>query len=152
MVLDQGWAELADGGSRKTFFAGGLEDGLLVEVVAAKIGVDVAEHPVIFEEGGDGRADLGHGDRLAGVNGVGVIAVVAGPMAGGERCGVRRGEGREDRMAVGEAHAAGHQRRDGGRGLFIDHAGAQAIGDEQQDIFGFWLRAGGQGQQQGEDE
>ena len=59
MIEDQGRAELADRGGAVALGAGHFQDGFLVEIVAAEMLVDVAQHRIGFEErrhGAVGRA------------------------------------------------------------------------------------------------
>ena len=99
--------------------------------------IDLAEHRVVLEERRHRAAGSRH--RPAGVDRVAEVAGVAEIVSGRHRRRVRGGEGREDRVAVGERHAFARQRRDVGRGLVVDRARPQAVGDEDHDV----VRRGG---------
>ena len=153
VVEDQRRAELADGRGREAGAACGLQDRVLVEIVAGEVVVDVAQHRIVLEEGR--AAAVGAGHREAGVDHVAEVAGVADMVAGRHARGVGRGEGREQRVRVGEAHAARHEGRHRGRGLVVHHAGAQAVGHEQHDIVRLLLlgkSGNGQGRERGGNE
>ena len=150
VVEDQGGAELADGRGRIALGARRTQDRFLIEVIARKMLVHVAKHRVVFKEGRHAVARAGNGK--ASIDRIGEIAMVAGKMAGGEARGIGHGEGREDRMAVGEGHALAHQRGHGRGGLLIDDSGTQAVGDKQHDIMRPLLRGGGRGQGEHQDQ
>ena len=80
-VEDQHRADLADRGGAVALVAGQLQDRRLVEIIAAEMLVDVAEHDIVFQKRRRGAAGAGH--RKAGIDGVGEIAGVTELMAGG---------------------------------------------------------------------
>jgi hypothetical protein len=83
VIEDQGRAELADGGRAESLFPRHLQDGLFVQVVAAEVLVDIAEHGVVFEEGDDGVA--GRYRTVASVDRVAEVAGIAEVVAGRHR-------------------------------------------------------------------
>ena len=131
-IEDQRRADLADRGGAVALVAGELEDRRLVEVIAGKMLVDVAEHRVVFQKRRERIAGARHLE--AGVDRVGEVAGIAEHVAGRHARRVRRGEGRKQRVAVAQAHAFARDRRHGRRGRVVDHAKAQAVGNEQNDV------------------
>ena len=100
MILDKRWAELADRSGAVSRFACGFENSRFVEVIAAEVRIDLAEHGIVFEERGDAARRAcdrgGRPDRVA------EIAGIAKLMAGRETGGIGGRERREYRMAVGK--------------------------------------------------
>ena len=144
VIEDQRGPQLADGRGRQARVARGLQDRVLVHEVAGEVIVDVAQDRVVLDEGRAAAAGARH--RIAGIDGVAEHAGVAQVMAGRHARAVGHGEGREQRVRVGEAHAARHQGVDCGRGLVVHHAGAQAVGHEQHDVVRLLLGDSGEAQ------
>ena len=140
----EGRAELADAGGRETGLAGRLEDGLLVQVVASEVLIDIAQHRIALQERGQAVARTW--DLEAGVNVVAEIAGIAEQVPRRHAGCIRRGECREQRVGVGEPDAARQERGHRGRGSLIDHSGPQAVGDEQDNVAGAGLGGGRSGQ------
>ena len=117
VIEHQGRAELADRGGAVALGAGDFQDGLLVDVVAAEMLVDVAQHGIGFDERRNGAA--GRGNGIAGIDRVAEIAGVAEVVASRHCRGVGHGEGRKQRMRVAEIDALvadlGHRGRALGR-------------------------------------
>jgi hypothetical protein len=109
--------------------------------------VDVAEHHVVFQKRGERIAGARHLE--SSVDRVGEIAGVAEHVAGRQARGVRHGEGRKQRVAVAQAHPFAGDRRHGRRGRVVDHAGAQAVGDEQHDVVRLWCLGESAGRERG---
>ena len=134
VIEDQGRAELADRRRAEALVARHFQHGFLVQIVAAEMLVDIAQHRIDFEERRDGA--VGVRDGIAGVDRVAEVAGIAEVVAGRHRRGVGRGEGREQRVRVPEIDALvadlGHRRR----GLRRHDPAAQAVRHEQDEIVG----------------
>jgi hypothetical protein len=102
--------------------------------------VQLDQHPVVLDERRYGSGRARH--RETGVEGVAPVAGVAEEMAGRDRGAVRGGDGRPERMAVGEVDAGVAQPGEGRGALGRDRGGAQPVGDEQDDVL-LRLRDGG---------
>ncbi len=124
--------DLADRCGAVALVAGELQDRRFVEVVAGEMLIDVGEDWIALEKRRQAVAGARHFE--AGIDGIGEIAGVAEHMPGGHRRRVRRGESRKQRVAVAQAYAVARDRSHGrGRGV-VDHAGTQAVGDEQHHV------------------
>ena len=142
MIEDQDRPELAHRGGAEALCAGDLENRLLVEVIAAEVLVDVAEHGVVFEKWRHGRLRVGHGHRVARVDRVAEVAGIARIVAGREACRIGGREGREERVRVLEVDACVAQRRHGRCRLGRHLEGAQSVRNEQDDVVGAGLLCG----------
>ena len=131
-VEDQHRADLADRGGAVALVAGKLQDRRLVEIIAAEMLVDVAEHDIVFQKRRRSAAGARH--RKAGIDRVREIAGIAELVAGRHAGRVGGGEGREQRMAVAQADAVARDRGHGRGRRVVHHARAQAVGDEQDHI------------------
>ena len=142
MVEQQGGAELADRRGAETFGARHLQNSIFVEIVAAEMLVDIAEHRIVLDEGNDGAA--GRLGRVAGVDRIRERAGVAEIMAARDRRSVGHGEGRKQRMRVLEVDALVANLGHGRSGLLGHDLAAQAVRDEQDEVTGCGvLRRGG---------
>ncbi len=134
VVENQRRADLADRGGAEALGAGHLQDGLLVQVIAAEMLIDVAQHRIVFEERHDGIA-RGRG-RKAGIDGVGEIAGIAEIVARGHRRSVGGGEGREHRVRILEIDALVADIGHGWCRLRRDDLPAQPVRHEQDQVMG----------------
>ncbi len=134
VVENQRWADLADCRGAEPLRARQLQDGLFIEVIATEMLVDIAQHCIVFDEGGDGIA--GGRRAVTGEDRVAESPGVAEKMPGRHARGVGHGEGRKQRMRVLEIDALvadfGHR----WRGLGRDLQRAQSIRNEQDHIVG----------------
>jgi hypothetical protein len=132
VIEDQGRAELAERGSAEALGARHLQDCFLVEIVAAKMLVGIADDRIGLQKWRDRAA--GRSDGIPSVDRVGEVTGIAEVMAGRHRRGIGRGEGRKHRVRVLEIDAAIAHRRHGGRRFRADDPPAQSIGHEQDDV------------------
>jgi hypothetical protein len=126
--------------------ARGVEDRRLVEIVAGEMRVDVAEHRIVFEE--RRHAAAGGRQRIAGEDGVAEGAGIAEIVTARHAGGIRHGEGREQRVRIGEIDAALAQRRHGRRGLGAHLQCAEPVRNEQDEIARLRPIVGASGEQQ----
>ncbi len=146
VIEHQRRAELADRRGRVAGAARHLQDGLFVEIVAAEMIVDVAEHRIVFDER---RGAAGsRADRITGVDGVAEDAGVAEIVPGRHARRVRHGEGGEQRVRIGEVDALVTDRGHGRRGLRGDFQRPQAVRNEQNDVSGLVILSEGGGRRQ----
>jgi hypothetical protein len=83
MIEDQRWPDLADRRRAEATGARRLQDGFFVQIIAAEMLIDVAQHRIVFDEGDDGvaggRGGITGKDRVA--EGPGIAQMVAGRHA-----------------------------------------------------------------------
>ncbi len=132
VIEHHGRPNLADGRGGEALMAGGEQNGVLVDEIAGEMRVDVAEHGVVFDE--RRHAARGMRGRKADIDRVGEHAGVAEEVAGRHARGIGHGEGREQRMRIGEIDALVAHRRHGGGALRRHREGAQAVRHEQDQV------------------
>ncbi len=132
VVQDQAGPQLADGGGGQARGGRGVQDGLLIQVVASEMFIDVAQHGIALKKWRQGRPRAGN--RKSGVDHVAEGAGVTQHVTGCHGRGIWSGEGWKQGVAVGKGHAPPEQRRHGRRRLFIEHARTQSVRHEQQHV------------------
>ncbi len=134
MVEHERRTDLADRGGAIALRARQLQDGIFVEVIAAEMLVDIADHRVVLDEGDDGIA--GGLDGITSEDRVAEGSGVAEKMPSRHARGIGHGEGREQRVRILEIDALVADRRHCGGGFGGDFQRAQSIGHEQDEIMG----------------
>ena len=132
VIKNQRRAELSDRAGADPDGTRRREKRHFVEIIPAKMLVDIAENRIAFEEGRKAFTSSRH--RKTGIDRVAEVAGVAQIMAGCHRRGVRRRESREQRVRIVETDSLVADRCHRRRRVRGDHQRAKAIGYEEHHI------------------
>jgi hypothetical protein len=132
VIKHQYRSELADRRGAEALTASCEQDCVLVDEVAGKVRVDIAEDQIVLDE--RGHASTGRWHRIGGVDRIAKGAGVAEKMSGRHSGGIGHREGREQCVRVGEIDAFIPHGGKRGRGLRCHGIGSEAIGDEQNEV------------------
>ena len=130
--MDPDRAHLAEAGSEVTLFARCGHDRAFGNEITAVMLIEFAQYRIVLDERSYGSG--GACNRKAGVEHVAEIAGVADQVTGRDHRGVRRRNGRIDRMAVREVDARVPYPGECGGSLGGDRSGPKTISDEQDDV------------------
>ncbi len=132
VIKHQYRSELADRRSAEALTASCKQDSVLVDEVAGKVCVDIAEDQIVLDERGYASTCGWH--RIGGVDRIAEGAGVAEKMTGRHSGGIGHRKGGEQCMRVGEINAFIAHGGKRGRGLRCHGIGSEAIRDEKNEI------------------
>ena len=132
VIEQQRRADLADRRGRKALRARHLQQRFFIEIVAAEMLIDIAQHRIVFDEGDDGIA--GRRGRITSIDRVAESSGIAEIVPGRDRRSVRHGEGRKQRVRIFEIDALVADLGHGRCGFGRDLQRAQSVRDEQDQV------------------